>query len=243
MVAIKEIGAEDYYVVMATRNGLIKRTRLSDFANIRSTGIIAIDIEEGDELRDVRVTDGTAEIMLCTRQGMAIRFAEDQVRAMGRTARGVRGINLREDDAMVGMAVVTPSSETSVVTVCERGYGKRTLASEFSAQKRGGLGLIAIKTTERNGPVVGSRVVEARDDLMLITDVGKVIRMSVGDLSLIGRNTQGVRLIRLEENERVVGVERLAEREDDDSKTSEVAVVEATGESGGQTDDASSEEE
>jgi DNA gyrase subunit A len=151
---------------------------------------------------------------------MAIRFKEDRVRAMGRTARGVRGIQLREDDMNVGMALLTPDSTATVVTVCERGHGKRTDAAEFGEQHRGGIGLIAIKTSERNGLVVSSRVVEAGDELMLITDVGKVIRMGVDDIPVIGRNTQGVRLIRLEENERVVAVERLAERDERDHRLS-----------------------
>jgi DNA gyrase subunit A len=127
----------------------------------------------------------------------------------------VRGITLREDDAMVGMAVLEPGSQASIVSVCEHGFGKRTNAAEFGVQRRGGIGLIAVKTSPRNGPVVGTLVAEDGDELMVITDVGKVIRMPVSDMSLIGRNTQGVRLIRLEEEEKVVSVERLAERDDD----------------------------
>ncbi|MCA9670573.1 MAG: DNA gyrase subunit A [Myxococcales bacterium] len=215
LMPIKEID-DEHFVVMATKHGYIKRTALSDFSNIRSTGIIAIDISEGDELRDVRLTDGSQHVMLNTRQGMAIRFDESEVRAMGRTARGVRGINLREDDGMVGMAVVTPGSGSALLTVCQNGYGKRSPVSDFGPQGRGGLGRIAIKASERNGPVVAGRVVEDSDEVMIITDVGKVIRMPVADISLIGRNTQGVRLIRLEEGERVVGLETLADRDDDD---------------------------
>jgi DNA gyrase subunit A len=200
---------------MSTRNCVVKKTKLEDFSNIRTTGIIAIDLEDGDALSEVRLTDGTKQIFLNTRQGMSIRFDESQVRAMGRNARGVRGIGLRENDAMVGMAVLDTDSTSSVVTVCEKGYGKRSSAEEFSSQKRGGLGVIAIKTTDRNGLVVGSRVVGDDDDIMMITASGKVIRMSVEDIRVIGRNTQGVRLIRLDEGERVVSVERLAEPTDD----------------------------
>jgi len=211
---------EGKFVMMATRKGLVKKTDLMEFANIRSTGIIAIEIEEGDALIDVRITDGKQHVMLSTSDGMAVRFPEDQVRSVGRAARGVRGITLRGEDLVVGSAVVDPESTASLVTVCEHGYGKRTLASEFGAQNRGGVGLIAIKTSERNGRVVGCRVVSEDDELMLITDVGKVIRMRVKDISLIGRNTQGVRFIRLDENERVVAVETLAEADDENGAKS-----------------------
>jgi DNA gyrase subunit A len=215
MLALKQFAAGSY-VVMATRRGIIKRTALMDFANIRSTGIIAIEIEDDDQLIGVRLTDGNQHVLLSTRDGMAIRFPEDQARPMGRTARGVRGIKLADGDEVVQMAVIDPESQSSVATVCERGYGKRTCASEFSAQNRGGRGLIAIKTTERNGPVAGTMVVSDKDELMLTTDVGKIIRIPLSDISQIGRNTQGVRLIRLEDGERVVAVERLAEPEDAD---------------------------
>ncbi len=216
MLAVQEF-QEGMYVVMATRHGVVKKTALMDFAHIRANGIIAVDLEDGDDLSDVRLTNGEMHIFLTTRGGMAVRFREDQVRAMGRTAKGVRGINLRGDDKMVGMSVLVPESGASVVTVCERGFGKRTAASEFSVQNRGGVGLITIKTTERNGEVVGSQVVGDDDELMLITDGGKVIRMQVKDVPIIGRNTQGVRLIRLGESENVVAVERLAETENGDN--------------------------
>jgi DNA gyrase subunit A len=224
MLAVQEF-QEGMYVVMATRRGVVKKTALMDFAHIRSNGIIAVDLEDDDELTDVRLTNGEMHIFLTTGGGMAVRFRENQVRAMGRTAKGVRGINLRDDDKMVGMSVLVPESGASVVTVCEHGFGKRTAASEFSVQNRGGVGLITIKTTERNGQVVGSQVVGDDDELMLITDGGKVIRMQVKDVPIIGRNTQGVRLIRLGESEMVVAVERLAEtdngddEEDDDQST------------------------
>jgi DNA gyrase subunit A len=221
MLALKEI-AEGWFIVMATRNGTVKRTALLDFANIRSVGIIAIDIEEGDELIDVRLTDGEQEIMLCSRLGMAIRFREDDVRPMGRTARGVRGIKLEEGDSVVGMAVIDPGNElASVVTVCDHGYGKRTAVSEFTTQNRGGKGLIAIKTSDRNGPVAGSRVVIDGDELMIIANSGRVIRMPVAGIPTIGRNTQGVTLFRLADDEQVVGVERLAEREEDEDEEGE----------------------
>jgi DNA gyrase subunit A len=239
MLAIKEL-VEGLFIVMATRNGLIKRTALMDFANIRSSGIIAIDIEEGDELIDVRLTDGSRHVLLTTRQGMAIRFLEDQVRSMGRQARGVRGIKLEEGDAVVGMAVIDPTKEdSSVATVCENGYGKRTLIGEFSQQNRGGKGLIAIKTSERNGPVSGSRVVEENDELMIIANSGRVIRMPVTGISQIGRNTQGVTLIKLDDEEAVVSLERLAEREDEDED--EDVEVEGGGTEGAEAEGAEAE--
>jgi DNA gyrase subunit A len=206
---------EGKYVMMATRRGLVKKTGLMEFGNIRSTGIIGIELEEGDQLIDVRLTDGYQDLLLSTRRGMAIRFSEEQVRKMGRATRGVRGIGLRDGDEVVGMETLAADSASQVVTVCEHGYGKRTVAMLFGAQRRGGKGLIAIKASERNGQVVGSRVVTDEHDIMLITDVGKVIRMPVTGISVIGRNTQGVRLIRLDEGEHVVGVEILAEKEDE----------------------------
>ncbi len=215
LLAIKRF-EEGRFVLCATRRGVVKKTRLMDYVNVRATGIIAIDLEEGDELIDVRLTDGEQHVMLSTRTGMAIRFPEDNVRSMGRVARGVRGIRLRDGDHVVQMAVLAPDSEDNVVTVCEHGYGKRTAASEFPGQKRGGLGLIGIKTTERNGNVAGTQVVSEEHELMIITTGGKVIRMPLGDISVIGRNTQGVRLIKLDKKETVVAVERLAEDEDEE---------------------------
>jgi DNA gyrase subunit A len=209
---------EGKFVVMATRQGVIKKTALMEFANVRSSGIIAIDLEQGDELIGVRLTDASKHVFLNTQNGMSIRFPEAQVRSMGRAARGVRGVSLREEDKVVGMEVLEPESAAAVVTVCQLGYGKRTAAGEFRVQNRGGHGIISIKTTERNGKVVASRVVEETDELMLITDVGKVIRMPVKDISRVGRNTQGVRLIRREENERVVALERLAESDEENDE-------------------------
>ena len=217
LLAIKQF-EEGRFVLAATRRGVVKKTRLMDYVNVRATGIIAIDLEEGDELIDVRLTDGEQHVMLSTRGGMVIRFPEDNVRPMGRVARGVRGIRLRDDDHVVQMAVLAPDSEDNVVTVCDFGYGKRTAAGEFPAQKRGGLGLIGIKTTDRNGNVAGTQVVTDEHELMIITTGGKVIRMSLADISVIGRNTQGVRLIRLDKREKVVAVERLAEEEDEEDE-------------------------
>jgi DNA gyrase subunit A len=207
--------SEGAFVVMATKRGLIKKTSLQAFSNIRASGIIALSIQEDDDLVGVRITEGASDVLLGTRNGWAIRFKEENVRPMGRVARGVRGIKLRgTDDLVVGMAVVSRETEATLLTVCERGFGKRTPTSDYPTKNRGGKGVITIKTTERNGKVVGLRIVTNDDDLMLITDGGKLIRMPADGIPTIGRNTQGVRLIRLETDEVVVAMERMAEREE-----------------------------
>jgi DNA gyrase subunit A len=205
---------EGRYVVFATAKGTVKKTELMAYANPRKAGIIAISLDEGDEVIGVRLTDGHQEIILSTRMGQAIRFKEEKVRPMGRDAGGVRGITLEEGDGVVGMAVV--SAGTTLLAVAEKGYGKRTEMDEYRVQSRGGKGIITLKTTEKTGPVVGVRMVSDDDDIMLITDGGKVIRTPVRGISIIGRNTQGVRLIDLAEGEKVVGVARLAEKEEDE---------------------------
>jgi DNA gyrase subunit A len=179
----------------------------------------------------VRITEGAADILIGTRNGWAIRFREENVRPMGRTARGVRGIRLRDGDdkdQVVGMAVVPREEPATLLTVCERGYGKRTPTSDYPTKNRGGKGVITIKATERNGKVVSLRLVSDDDDLMLITDGGKLIRMPVDGIPTIGRNTQGVRLIRLETDEKVVAMERMAEKEEGETEVApEVAAARA----------------
>jgi len=200
---------EGKYIVFATKQGVIKRTDLMSYANPRATGIIALTIDEGDEVIGVRLTDGQQEIILATRKGKAIRFKESDVRKMGRTARGVRGITLKPDDEVVSMAVIVPN--TTLLTVCAHGYGKRTTESEYRLQGRGGQGIITIKTTARNGDVVGMLQVADEDDMMMITDSGKIIRLRVSDIRTIGRNTQGVRLFEIDAESKVTSVARLAE--------------------------------
>jgi DNA gyrase subunit A len=231
MLPVREF-SEGAFVVMATRRGYIKKTSLDLFANIRSSGIIALTIPDDDDLVSVRVTEGASDILLGTRNGWAIRFREENVRPMGRTARGVRGIRLREGegdpDQVVGMAVIPREEPATLLTVCEKGYGKRTPTSDYPTKNRGGKGVITIKTTERNGKVVGLRLVTDDDDLMLITDGGKLIRMPVTGVPTIGRNTQGVRLIRLEEAEKVMAMERMAEKEEGEQEVApEVAAARA----------------
>ncbi len=199
------------YVLFATNQGVVKKTALDDYANPRPSGIIAIKLNEGDESIGVRLTDGDQEVILSTASGQAIRFREAEVRPMGRNAAGVRGIQLEADDAVVAVDVVTP--DATLLAVAERGYGKRTAVDEYRLTGRGGKGIITMNVTERVGRVVGVRMVRDDDDLMLITDAGKVIRTPVRGISVIGRNTQGVRLIDLAEGEKVVGVACLAEKE------------------------------
>jgi DNA gyrase subunit A len=203
---------DDQFVVMATKNGLVKKTELSAYSNPRQGGIIALGLEEGDKLIGVQLTDGQREILLGTKQGITIRFTEDEVRSMGRTAYGVKGITLEEGNEVIGMETITPDSTTSILTVTEGGYGKRTPVGEYRVQGRGGKGIISVKTTERNGLAVGFLQVRDSDQIMLMAAQGKVLRCKVGDIREIGRNTQGVRILDLEGDEdRVVAVARLAE--------------------------------
>ena len=203
---------EDRFVVMATKQGIIKKTELSAYGNPRQGGIIALGLEEGDKLIGVHVTDGQREILLGTKQGITIRFKEEEVRSMGRTAYGVKGITLEEGNAVIGMETITPDSTTSILTVTEGGYGKRTPVTEYRVQGRGGKGIISVKTTERNGLAVGFLQVREGDQIMLMAAQGKVLRCSVDDIREIGRNTQGVRILDLDGDEdRVVAVARLAE--------------------------------
>ncbi len=203
------------YILTATQNGIVKKTDLMAYSNPRAGGIIALTIDEGDRLIAARLTDGDMDILLASRNGKSIRFHETDVRSMGRTARGVRGMALEGDDLVIGMETVTESTAATLVTVTENGYGKRTSLDEYRVQSRGGKGIITIKASERNGKVVDIKLCEEDSDLMFITDRGKVLRTSVGHLSIIGRNTQGVRLMVLEPDERIVAVAKLAEKEED----------------------------
>ena len=205
---------DDRYIIMATKLGVVKKTELSAYANPRQGGIIALSLDGGDKLIGVELTDGQREILLGTRKGITIRFKEEEVRSMGRTAHGVRGITLEAGDEVIGMETITPDSTTAILTVTEGGYGKRTPVTEYRVQGRGGKGIISVKTTERNGLAVGFLQVRDEDEIMLMAAMGKVLRCKVDDIREIGRNTQGVRLLDLEGDEdRVVAVVRLVERE------------------------------
>ncbi len=197
------------YILFSTRKGTVKKTDLKAYANPRRAGIIAINLEEGDELIAARLTDGNQEVILSTRQGQAIRFQEGDVRPMGRGAGGVRGINLGEDDAVVGCDIVAGGE--ALLVASEKGFGKRTEVAEYRLTGRGGKGVLTMNVTDRTGPVVGVRLVTEDQDVMLITDGGKVIRTPVRDISLLGRNTQGVRLIGLADGEKVVSIARVAD--------------------------------
>ncbi len=203
-----EEGEPERQLVMATQNGVVKKTRLSAYGNPRSTGVIAINLDPDDALIGVALTTGTDHIVLGTRDGMTIRFDEQEVRSMGRASRGVRGINLRSGDHVVGMVIV--EEESALFTVCENGYGKRTGIENYKSQSRGGLGLKNIKTSDRNGKVVALKAVQSDDDLMLITANGMIIRTGLDEIRSIGRNTQGVRLINLKEGDKLVAAEKIA---------------------------------
>ena len=195
---------EDAYFIFTTKLGVTKRTSVEQFANIRTNGLIAVGLREEDELISVRLTDGSKQVIIGTRQGMLVRFEEEDIRLMGRTAAGVRGIKLRANDEVVGMEIIEPDKEILVVT--EKGYGKRTVEEEYRLQSRGGIGLKTIQITDKNGEMCGMKVVDGSEDIMLITNKGMIIRMDVNDVSVIGRSTQGVRLIRLGEDEHVATV-------------------------------------
>ena len=204
------------YIVFATKNGLIKKTEVMAYANPRASGIRAIGLEDGDEVIGVRLTDGQQEVILSTAAGQSIRLKEEQVRPTGRGTFGVVGMKLDPGDKVVSMEILTLGFD--ILTVSEGGYGKRTEMSEYRLQSRGGKGIITMKTTEKTGRVVGVQQVTEDDQLMLISNKGKIIRMRIKDIRVIGRNTQGVRLIELEESERVVSLARLAEKEEDDDE-------------------------
>ena len=198
---------------MATRSGYIKKTDLTAFSNPRKGGIIAVTLQKGDELVEVKLTDGHREILMATKEGKAIRFDEALVREMGRSARGVRGINLSKKDVLMAMAIA--EKDATVLTVTEHGFGKRTDFSEYRVQSRGGKGIINIKTTKRNGQVVGVKSVTDKDELMLMTEKGMVVRCAVKDIRTTGRSTQGVRLMKLDSSDRVASVARVVPEEEE----------------------------
>ncbi len=204
--------AEDRFMVFCTTKGIVKKTALSAYGNPRAGGIIAVNIDEGDELLSVKLTDGQQEIFMATSQGQAIRFPEGAARPMGRNAYGVIGMRLREGDSVVEMDVLR-SKESTILTVTEKGYAKRTEVAEYRLQGRGGSGIINLKVTDKTGPVVQVLEVAADDQVMVITGFGKIIRTNVRDISVLGRPTQGVRLIHLEEGDSVVAVARVVEKE------------------------------
>jgi len=214
LLPVREFSA-DHFVFMATRHGTVKKTSLEAFSRPRSNGIIALGLHEDDELMGALLTDGDQDLILVSSSGRAIRFAETDVRAMGRTAAGVRGIRLGKDHVVIASL---RASDGDILVASERGYGKRTLADDFPRQGRGGQGVIGIRTSERNGGAVGALSVAETDDLMLISAGGTLVRIAAAEVSVLGRNTQGVRLIRLGEGDRLVGIARLATDEDEEDE-------------------------
>ena len=206
--------AEGKYLLFATRNGIIKKTPLMEYNSARKTGLLAITLKDEDELIDVRLTDGEDNIVLVTRQGLAITFNEKDVRPMGRTSQGVIGIRLNKDDLVIGMECIFEGSKATLLAITENGFGKRTELDEYRVQIRGGKGVITYKITPKTGNIVGIRIVTESDDVMLITDTGTIIRLNAKDISVLGRSTQGVTLMRTNEG-KVVSIEKIAEKEDE----------------------------
>jgi len=205
---------EGGYLLTCTRRGRVKRTNLSAYENIRQTGIIGVAIGEGDGLLTARIVTPGQHVLIGTSRGMSIRFPVEDVRGMGRDSMGVKGVDLREGDFVIGMDIIEENSDQQVLTVSANGYGKRTKVSEWRTQNRGGKGIIGMDTSDRNGALVKLRLVSPDDQLMVITNGGQVIRTRVSEIRETGRNTQGVRVIRLREGEQVVDVEPVAEGEE-----------------------------
>jgi len=221
---------------MVTAKGTVKKTEASQFSRQRSVGLRAIELDEDDWLVGTAVTNGDCDIMLFSSEGKAVRFAESAVRAMGRTARGVKGINLADGHRLISLIV--PKAGSQILTVSENGYGKRTDTAEFPIKGRGTKGVIAMATTDRNGPLVGAVEVFETDELMLISDQGTAVRTRVDEVSILGRNTQGVRVIRTREDEKLVSVSRIAE---DDDAAEELEPAKAEGADAASTDGATEE--
>ena len=205
---------DSHFLLMITEQGVVKKTNLSVYSHPRLGGVIAINLDKKDRLIEVRLTGGNEEILIATKNGKAIRFSETQLRSMGRTTRGVKGITLGKGDIVIGAAVAEP--DATVLSVTTNGYGKRSLFSDYRMQSRGGKGVINIKITDRNGPIVNLRTVTDRDELMMITSSAMVIRIPIAPIRVLSRNTQGVRLIKLNEGDEVVAVARVVSKEEGD---------------------------
>jgi DNA gyrase subunit A len=224
ILPVKEFD-EEHFVFMATAMGTVKKTPLASFANPRKAGIIAVGLDEGDHLIGVAITNGECDVMLFSDAGKAVRFAEDDVRAMGREARGVRGMTLEEDQRVISM-LVADSEDYAVLTATENGYGKRTPIAEYTRHGRGTKGMIAIQTSERNGRVVAAVLTEpgeTREEIMLISNAGVLIRTRVADIRVMGRSTQGVTLINLDPGTSLAGIEKVIESDDSDEPESSIS--------------------
>ncbi len=225
MIPVRDF-IEDYELVFATEKGIVKKTNLAAFGNPKKGGIIALSLDEDDRLIGVRLVAEGEDVMLGTSNGYAIRFPHTQIRSMGRTARGVGGINLRNDDRVVSL--MTADDTATVLTICQHGFGKRTPVTDFRSQKRNGMGLIDIKTTDRNGKVVGTLRVSDEEEIMIVTQLGMIVRIPVSGISTIGRNTQGVRLIRVDEGDQVVSIARVVIGNKDEMESEEDGDDDAT---------------
>ena len=202
IINVEQDRSDEAYLFFTTRQGLVKRTNVAEFSNIRQNGLKALNLREEDELINVFLTDGNTDVIIGTKYGYSVRFNEAVVRNMGRSATGVRGVNLREGDKVVGASVVTDQDEVLIIT--EKGYGKRTMASEYPTKGRGGKGIKTANITEKNGPLAGLLTVKGDEDLMIITDTGVMIRTNVGNISQTGRSTQGVKVMRLDQDAKIV---------------------------------------
>ena len=199
------------FLLMATKSGLIKKTPLKEYDSARKTGLLAINLKEDDELIDVRLTDGEDNVVLVTQKGMCITFSEKDVRPVGRTAQGVIGIRLDKDDIVVGMESIVSNKNETLLAITENGFGKRTELDEYRVQTRGGKGVITYKITSKTGNIVGIRIANEDEDVMMITDTGTVIRIQAKEISVLGRNTQGVTLMRTNDGGKVVSIETIDE--------------------------------
>ena len=214
MMPIKEF-KDDMFVTMATKNGLIKRTPLKEYDSNRKTGLLGINLKDDDELIDVRLTNGENNIVMVTKKGLCITFAEKDGRSVGRVSQGVIGIRLDDGDEVIGMEPIDNNSKGTLLAITENGFGKRTELEEYRVQNRGGRGVITYKITSKTGDIVGIRVVSEKEDVMLITDTGTIIRINVSEINILGRSTQGVTLMRTNEG-KVVSIETVESEEDDE---------------------------
>jgi len=213
IICLPDSALEDHFLLFATERGIVKKSKLTDYKNVKQSGLKAIKILDGDNLLNVRVSDGTKDVLLCSSIGKIIRFSEEDCRPMGRVSQGVKGISIGTDEKIIGMEIIDDNVE--ILSVTENGYGKRTSSSQYRKQSRGGKGILAMRLTEKNGEIKSIKSVCDKDDLMIITDKGQVIRTKISGISLMGRATQGVRIIRLKDGEKVVAVEKIAESEEE----------------------------
>ena len=234
IITIRNIAeAEGKFLIFATERGIVKKSELSEYQHIKQSGIKAIKVVDGDNLIGVRISEVNKDVLLCSTSGKIIRFPEDEARAMGRVSQGVKGITIEDDERIIGMEIIDDNVE--ILSVSENGYAKRTMSSEYRRQSRGGKGILTMKQTEKNGEIVAIKPVTDKEDLMIISDKGQVIRTKISGISLLGRATQGVRVIRLKEGEKVVAVEKLAQEEGEENHTPESAPSTDNGQGGENT--------